>query len=79
MVLSIEDQGYLSVRATFNDGSMLQVRSSTLVSYLPDREAAWLKIRNRSYSQWVGQEKLFKRERGGEPDFWVWDSCVAAC
>jgi hypothetical protein len=25
--------------------------------------ASWLKIRNRSYSQWAGREKLFERER----------------
>jgi hypothetical protein len=31
----------------------------------------WLKIRNRSYSQWVGREGLFERERGGDPDFRV--------
>lgn len=31
--------------------------------YLPDRPASWLKIRNRSYSQWVGREELFERER----------------
>jgi hypothetical protein len=47
--------------------------------YLPDRETMWFKIRNRSYSQWVGREGLFERERGGDPDFPGWDSCVAAC
>jgi hypothetical protein len=38
--------------------------------YLSDRETTWLKIRNRSHSQWVGREELFERERGGDPDFW---------
>jgi ATP-dependent DNA ligase len=36
--------------------------------YLPERETTWLKIRNRSYSQWVGREELFERERCGDPD-----------
>jgi ATP-dependent DNA ligase len=47
--------------------------------YLPDRETTWFKIRNRSYSQWVGREELFERERGGDPDFHGWDECVRAC
>jgi ATP-dependent DNA ligase len=46
--------------------------------YVPDH-ANWLKIRNRSYSQWVGREELFERERGGDPDFQVWDACALAC
>jgi len=28
-------------------------------------ETQWLKIRNRSYSQWVGRAELFERERAG--------------
>ena len=39
----------------------------------------WLKIRNHSYSQWVGREELFERERGSDPDFQVWDECALAC
>ena len=31
-------------------------------------ETRWLKIRNQSYSQWVGHEELFERKRGGDPD-----------
>jgi bifunctional non-homologous end joining protein LigD len=46
--------------------------------YLPN-QASWLKIRNRDYSQWVGREELFERERGGDPDFQVWDACAIAC
>lgn len=46
--------------------------------YLPEH-ASWLKIRNREYSQWVGREQLFERERGRDPDFQVWDSCALAC
>jgi ATP-dependent DNA ligase len=46
--------------------------------YLPEH-ASWLKIRNHEYSQWVGREELFERERGTGPDFRVWDGCVAAC
>jgi bifunctional non-homologous end joining protein LigD len=41
--------------------------------------ARWMKIRNTAYSQWVGREELFERERGGDPDFQVWDECVRAC
>lgn len=46
--------------------------------YLPDH-ATWLKIRNQNYSQWVGREELFERERGSDPDFQVWDGCALAC
>jgi len=35
--------------------------------YLLDN-AKWYKIRNRNYSQWVGREKLFERERSTEPN-----------
>lgn len=46
-----------------------------------DPEAAtrtWLKIRNRNYSQWIGREELFERERGQHPDTSWRDSCIAA-
>ena len=46
--------------------------------YLPEH-ATWLKIRNRNYSQWVGREELFERERSSNPDFAVWGSCVLVC
>jgi hypothetical protein len=36
---------------------------------LLDQPSSWVKIRNRNYSQWVGREELFERERGGDPDF----------
>ena len=39
----------------------------------------WLKIRNQNYSQWIGREELFERERGSDPDFQVWDGCALAC
>ena len=41
--------------------------------------ARWLKIRNRDYSQWFGREELFERERGGDPDVRLWNSCAMAC
>jgi bifunctional non-homologous end joining protein LigD len=47
--------------------------------YLPDRETTWFKIRNRSYSQWVGREELFERERERNPDSLGWDECAKAC
>jgi bifunctional non-homologous end joining protein LigD len=46
--------------------------------YLADH-AKWLKIRNHEYSQWIGREGLFERERGSDPDFQVWDGCALAC
>ena len=47
--------------------------------YLPQERSSWLKIRNCNYSQWVGCEELFERERGRNPDFGDWESCVRAC
>ena len=36
--------------------------------YVVDRESStWFKIRNRAYSQMVGREGLFERERHREP------------
>jgi bifunctional non-homologous end joining protein LigD len=46
--------------------------------YLPEH-ASWLKIRNQNYSQWVGREELFERERETDPDVRLWDDCEAAC
>jgi bifunctional non-homologous end joining protein LigD len=42
--------------------------------YLADN-TTWLKIRNRSYSQWAGREELFEGERPGDPDMGGWN-CV---
>jgi bifunctional non-homologous end joining protein LigD len=47
-------------------------------SYLAEH-ATWLKIRNQAYSQWVGREDLFGRERSTDPDIAGWDECVRAC
>jgi hypothetical protein len=44
----------------------------------PTGEGRWLKIRNQGYSQWVGREELFERERGSDPDFHVWYQCALA-
>ena len=47
--------------------------------YVADRESnTWFKIRNREYSQMVGREELFERERHHEPVA-GWHSCVVAC
>jgi bifunctional non-homologous end joining protein LigD len=46
--------------------------------YLPEH-ASWMKIRNQNYSQWLGREELFERERGSDPDFRVWDACALSC
>ena len=48
-------------------------------SYIPDSEPRWLKIRNTDYSQWVGREEFFERERAGDPDIALWDECALAC
>ena len=45
-------------------------------TYLPQEPSSWVKIRNRSYNQWVGREELSEGERGGDPDFRGWDDCV---
>jgi ATP-dependent DNA ligase len=45
--------------------------------YLPDH-ANWLKIRNRSYSQWLNREQLFERERRNEPELQIWEECALA-
>jgi bifunctional non-homologous end joining protein LigD len=41
------------------------------------QESTWLKIRNRSYSQWAGRNELFERERHQEPEP-GWHSCTLA-
>ncbi len=48
--------------------------------YGADRNAlsTWYKIRNRGYSQMVGREKLFERERHKEP-VPGWHACELAC
>jgi ATP-dependent DNA ligase len=47
--------------------------------YVTEREhSTWFKIRNRGYSQMVGREELFERERHQEPDA-GWHSCALAC
>jgi hypothetical protein len=46
--------------------------------YLPEH-ASWLKIRIQNYSQWVGREELFERERESDPDVRLWDGCAIAC
>lgn len=54
------------------------VAKRKLDPYLP-AHAQWIKIRNQAYSQWVGREELFERERGSDPDFRVWDGRVLTC
>lgn len=47
--------------------------------YVTDRESGtWFKIRNREYSQMVGREELFERERHQQP-VPGWHSCLVAC
>ena len=42
------------------------------------QQTTWFKIRNREYSQMVGREELFERERDQEPVA-GWHSCPLAC
>jgi bifunctional non-homologous end joining protein LigD len=47
--------------------------------YITERErTTWVKIKNRGYSQSVGREKLFDRERNKEP-VPGWHCCELAC
>ena len=47
--------------------------------YVTEREhSTWFKILNRKYSQMVGREELFERERHHEPVA-GWHSCALAC
>jgi bifunctional non-homologous end joining protein LigD len=41
--------------------------------------AEWVKIRNQAYSQWIGREELFERERKQELSFNHWAECALAC
>lgn len=41
------------------------------------QEANWLKVRNRSYSQWPGRDEMFDKEPIAEAP--LWDKCAAAC
>jgi len=45
--------------------------------YLLDN-AKWYKIRNRNYSQGVGREELFERERSIDPNWHYWNVCTSA-
>lgn len=47
--------------------------------YLLDGSVRWHKIRNREYSQWVGREELFERERDADPEFAIWNGCAKVC
>jgi bifunctional non-homologous end joining protein LigD len=48
-------------------------------NYVTERErTTWVKIKNRSYSQSVGREKLFERGRHREP-VPGWHACDLAC
>jgi len=56
------------------------VAKDKFAPYFAEGQSTWFKVRNRSYSQWVGREELFERERGSDPDaHGGWDSCVLAC
>src|SRR5438445_2858436 len=47
--------------------------------YVVERESStWYKIRNRGYSQMVGREELFERDRHSEPVA-GWHVCALAC
>jgi len=52
------------------------VAKCRLDSYLLDGSVTWYKIRNPNYSQWLGREQLFERERAGDGEFAAWNSCA---
>jgi len=55
------------------------VAKQKFAPYVVERESStWYKIRNRGYSQMVGREELFERDRHSEPVA-GWHSCVLAC
>ena len=55
------------------------VAKHSLGNYVTEpQKTTWFKIKNRSYSQSVGREKLFDRERHREP-VPGWHSCELAC
>jgi hypothetical protein len=51
--------------------------SAAEMPYMLNEQSMRFKIRNRRYSQGVGREELFERERS--PDVQQWDSCTLAC
>jgi bifunctional non-homologous end joining protein LigD len=53
------------------------VAKQKYAAYLPE-QTMWVKIRNRSYSQWVGREELFERERSTHSQARDWDLCAMA-
>lgn len=58
------------------EGIVAKLKSAPYVS---ERESTtWFKICNREYSQMVGREELFERERHQEPVA-GWHSCAVAC
>jgi ATP-dependent DNA ligase len=53
------------------------VAKHRLAPYTTER-TTWFKIKNRNYSQMIGREELFERERHMEPVA-GWHSCDLAC
>jgi bifunctional non-homologous end joining protein LigD len=48
--------------------------------YIVGQETPWLKVRNRNYSQWVGRQELFERERSADrAPSGDWECCAMAC
>jgi len=47
-------------------------------AYALEQETTWFKIRNKRYSQWVGREQLFERERKSVTDEHGWNTCARA-
>ena len=53
------------------------VATHKLSPYAPASATTRFKIRNRNYSQWIGREKLFERDRHQEPVA-GWHTCALA-
>ena len=71
-----DGQGLFQLACKYDLEGIVAKRKSD--PYLPEH-ATWLKIRNKKYSQWIGREELFERERSSDPDFAAWSSCVLVC
>lgn len=54
----IEEAGESLFRLACEYNSEGVVAKHKFAPYMPECQTTWLKIRNRSYSQWVGREKL---------------------
>lgn len=58
------------------DKAVLTHATELRIDPYPPDQTTRLKIRNKGYSQWIGREKLFERERAGDPGWRLWNACA---